>query len=101
MKYGVPVWVLLGLTGLCACDPQEVADKVVARTAESVIEPVVGPGATRCIVDNASPDELRALAMDVGVSAGTTTVANIMTIARRPETLACLAAAGLPAVTLP
>lgn len=87
-----------GLLLLCACDPQEVADKAVARTAEAVVAPVVGDAATRCIVDNATPAELKALAVDFGVEAGTTTVANIMAIANRPATLACLAAAGLPPI---
>ena len=85
---------------LCACDPQVMADKAVARTAETVISPVVGQAATSCIVSNAAPDELRALAVDVGVEAGTSTVANIRAIATRPATLACLAAAGLPQVQL-
>jgi hypothetical protein len=89
---------LIAVLLLGACDPQEVVDKAMARTAETVIAPVAGEAATRCIVDNASPAELRALAQDVGVEAGTTTVANIMAIANRPATLACLAAAGLPPV---
>ena len=84
---------------LAACNPQDIADKAVARTAESVISPVVGAAATQCIVQNASSTELRALAVDIGVEAGTSTVANIMAIAGRPATLACLASAGLPPVT--
>ena len=90
--------MLMAALLLCACDPQELADKAMARTAETVISPVVGPAATRCITDNASPEELRLLAADVGVEAGTSTVANIMAIARRPATVACLSAAGLPPV---
>lgn len=85
---------------LAGCDPQVVADKVAARTAEAVIAPVVGDQATRCIVDNASPAELRGLAVDVGVEAGTTTLANIRAIAARPATLACLAAAGVAQVPI-
>lgn len=79
---------------LGACDPQIIADKAVARTAEAVIAPVMGPEAARCIVDNGRPEELRAIARDIGVEAGTSTVANIMTIAQRPETLACFATSG-------
>ncbi len=93
------VWVLAAaglVTMLVAgCDPQSVVDKAVARTAESVIAPVVGPGAARCIVENGSPDELRAIAVDIGVEAGTSTVANIMQIAGRPATLACFAQSGV------
>jgi hypothetical protein len=52
---------------LAACDPAELADKAVRRTAETVVMPVVnldmpaGPAqaATACILDAASPDELR------------------------------------------
>ncbi len=92
---------------LAACDASVVVDKAMRRTAETVVEPVVDdylPGdqaqvATRCIIDNASSDDLRALVHDVGVSAGTSTVANVLGIAARPETQACLLGAGLP--TLP
>ena len=83
----VPV---LGLV-LGACDPQQIADKAVARTAQSVIAPVVGPAAALCIVEAASPAELRAIAVDYGVEAGTTTIANINALARKPEAVACIA----------
>lgn len=85
---------------LAACDPAVVADKVVARTAETVISPVVGPAATRCIVDNGTPDELLSLARDVAVQAGSSTLATIRSIASRPATLACLAQSGLPQLHL-
>lgn len=89
---------------LLACSPAEMADKAVARVAETVIAPVVddnltgaqAQGVTRCIIENASPAELEALARDVGVMAGTATVANVRAIAERPETMACIANAGLP-----
>jgi hypothetical protein len=87
--------MIMAMLVLAACDPQAVADKVVARTAEQVISPVVGAGAARCIVDNGSPAELREIARDIGVEAGTSTVANIMAIARRPETLACFVQNGV------
>ena len=76
---------------LAACSPQEVADKVVARTAQTVISPVMGPKAALCIVEGADPAELRAIAVDFGVEAGTTTVRNIMAIATRPTVAACIA----------
>jgi hypothetical protein len=87
MKFRLTV----ALLALAACDPQAVVDKAVARTAESVIAPVLGPVAARCVVENGTPEELRAIAVDVGVEAGTTTVANIEKIARRPQTVACIA----------
>ena len=92
--------VLLVLLPLAACNPQEVADKVMARTAQAVITPVVGPRAALCIVEGATPAELRAIAVDYGVEAGSTTLANIARIAQRPETMACLTEAGLAQVSL-
>lgn len=89
------VWGMVAVLVLAGCDPQVVVDKAVARTAESVIAPVVGPGAARCIVENGSPEELRAIAVDIGVEAGSSTVANIMAIARRPATLACFGQSGV------
>lgn len=86
--------MLAASMALAACDPQVVVDKAVARTAEAVIAPVMGPQAARCIADNGSPQELQVVARDIGVEAGTATVANIMVIARRPATLACFAASG-------
>ena len=83
-------WLLVVLA-LAACDPQQVADKAVARTAQAVIAPVMGQQAALCIVEAAEPSELRALAVDYGVEAGTTTVANIMAIARKPAAAACIA----------
>ncbi len=83
------------LMALSACDPQEIADKAVARTAQAVITPVVGSQAALCIVEAADPAELRAIAVDYGVEAGTTTVANITRIAARPEARSCIAEAGI------
>ena len=89
---------------LAACDPAHVADKVGRRTAETVVRPVVadylpgaaGETATRCIIENASADEVKALMQDVGVGAGPRTVDNVLSIAAKPETVSCMAAAGLP-----
>jgi hypothetical protein len=91
MKAG---WIVIVLA-LTACNPQEMADKAVARTAQAVITPVVGPEAALCIVEAAAPGELRAIAVDYGVEAGTSTVANIMAIARRPAAASCIAEAGI------
>lgn len=93
---------LLGL--LAACDPQALADKALRRTAESVVQPVLAgemPGnvayvATQCILDAAAPAEINMLARDVGVEAGTQTVANIRAIASRPAAAACFAQGGVP-----
>ena len=101
----LPLLLLLPLA-LAACDPAELADKAVRRTAETVVQPVVnvdmpaGPAqaATGCILDAASPDELRLLARDVGVEAGSSTKATIRTIALRPAAQACFAANGVPPI---
>ena len=97
---------LLGFGLLAACDPQALADKVLARTAESVVRPVLAQelsaaqadAATRCVIQATSPAEIEALSRDVGVSAGSLTVARIRAIALRPATAACFAANGVPAL---
>lgn len=93
----------LALMMLAACDPQAMADNVGRRAASTVVLPVLqrdmptpqAQKATDCIVQNASADEVRALARDVAVVAGTLTEANIRAIAARPETQACLVANGV------
>jgi hypothetical protein len=99
-------FALAALALLAACDPAAVADKAMARTAKTVVFPVVnvdmpaGPAesATECILAEATPDELRLLSRDVGVVAGTSTKATIRTIALRPGAQACFAAAGVPPI---
>ncbi len=89
---------------LAACDPAELVDNALKRTAYSVVFPVVnidmpgGPAqqATNCILDAASEVELRLLARDVGVEAGSSTKATIRDIAQRPAAQACFAANGVP-----
>lgn len=97
---------LLAVVLVAACDPAELADSAVRRAAETVVFPVVnldmpaGPAqaATDCILNAASPDELRLLARDVGVEAGTSTKATIRDIALRPAARACFAASSVPEV---
>jgi hypothetical protein len=89
---------------LAACDPAELFNDTLKRTAHSVVFPVVNidmpadPArkATNCIVDTASENELRLLARDVGVEAGTATKATIRGIAVRPAAQSCFAANGVP-----
>ena len=89
-----------------ACDPAEVADKALKRTVQTVVFPVVnvdmpaGPAqsATECILAEATQDELRLLARDVGVEAGSSTKATIRAIALRPGAQSCFAAAGVPPI---
>lgn len=90
--------LLLACGTLAACDPQEVVDKTIARTAETVIAGVTGDAAAGCVVDNGQPAELEVLARDIGVQAGSRTKAIIRGIVDRPETQKCLTRAG---VTVP
>ena len=98
--------LIIAVVGLSACDPAEVMDSALKRTAYTVVYPVVNidlPGeparlATNCILDAANPNELELLARDVGVEAGTSTKATIRTIALRPNTQSCFAANGVPPV---
>jgi hypothetical protein len=98
----LPLMVL----ALAACDPQAVADKTVRRAAHDVVFPVVnrdmpaGPAesATECILNAATMPEIRMLARDLGVEAGTQTKENIRNLALSPSAQACFAAAGVPPV---
>ncbi|MGL6208995.1 MAG: hypothetical protein ACRC14_04095 [Paracoccaceae bacterium] len=97
-------FLVAALLGLAACDPADLADKAIRRTAEQVVLPVVnrdmpaGPAqsATACILDAASPAEQQSLARDIGVEAGTLTIQTIRTIAARPAAQSCFAASGVP-----
>jgi hypothetical protein len=97
---------LIATATLLACSPQEAADKVTRRAAESVITPVVNvnmplgkaQAATDCILQAATQDEINLLARDLGVEAGTSTKATIRAIALRPAAAACYAAAGVPPI---
>ncbi|MFN4193931.1 MAG: hypothetical protein ACK4GM_12820 [Tabrizicola sp.] len=102
----VPAVALAAVLGLAACDPAGLVQDTLKRTAHTVVFPVVNidmpaePArlATKCILDAASEDELRLLARDVGVEAGTATKATIRQIAIRPAAQACFAANGVPPV---
>jgi hypothetical protein len=94
------------LIALAACDPQVMADKTTRNLARDVVLPVVsrdmpaGPAsaAAECILNAADMPEIRALARDYGVEAGTQTRENIRNIALRPAAQACFAASGVPQV---
>lgn len=78
-------------------------DRISESAARSVVLNVVlnryqrpeADQAADCVVANATPPEVQALARDVGTRAGTSTVATIAAIGRRAETQSCLAARGL------
>jgi hypothetical protein len=91
---------------LTACNPADLADAATKRAARAVVLPVLAQElpaplaqkAADCILDAASPAELRALAADIGVMAGTKTLANIRNLALRPAAADCLANAAVPAL---
>lgn len=91
---------------LAACNPMELANAATQRAAEQVIVSVlsqelpapVAQAAARCVVDAASPEELRAIAADIGVMAGTQTVENIRNLALRPQAVQCFVASSVPAL---
>ena len=91
---------------LAACNPMELANAATKRAAEQVIVSVlsqelaapVAQAAARCIVAQASPEELRAIAADIGVMAGTQTVENIRNLALRPQVVQCFVASSVPAL---
>jgi hypothetical protein len=99
-----PLALALLLPLAAACSPQEAADSVLRRTAETVVTPVLddymtGPqaqAATRCVLAEAGSDELRLLSRDVGVMPGTSTRQTVLDIAARPGAQSCLIAAGTP-----
>ena len=103
-----PRLAALALILLTACSPQDVADRAVARAAESVVVPMVddtmteaqAEGVARCIVLHASAFERETLARDVGVVAGTRTREVLRSAGVRPAAQACISAGGLPAPVL-
>ncbi|MFE3838445.1 hypothetical protein [Pseudogemmobacter sonorensis] len=98
--------LLLAPLALAACDPQHLADRTARSMAADVVLPVVsrdlpaGPAqaATECVLQNAAPAEIRALARDIGVEAGSQTRENVRNISLRPGTQSCFAASGVPPV---
>lgn len=97
--------IIVAVLALAACDPAQTVDNLGRRTAQTVVKPIVDDSmtepqaaiVTRCVVQNASSDEVRLLIRDVGNAAGTATEATVRNILLRPATLACLTQAGLPA----
>ncbi|WP_298436626.1 hypothetical protein [uncultured Jannaschia sp.] len=94
---------LLLIAALASCNTG-VGTEVSRAAAKSVVNPIVAerfPGiplepATNCIIDNASGDEIVTLATSAATrdDAGATRI--VLDIARRPDTIQCLATEGLP-----
>ena len=103
MRHTLPLLFLLA-----ACSPQTLVGNVTDRAARSVVVNVLvnqyprpqAETATTCVLQNATPAEVEALARDVATRAGTVTVARIRAIGDRPATQACLSAQGLIPITV-
>ena len=95
--------VLLILPLLAACNTP-LADAIARDAARSAVHPVVAarfPGvplepATNCIIDNASANEIIALASAAGTGANDTATRIVLDVAQRPDTIRCIATEGLP-----
>ena len=96
------VAAILGL-GIAACTPAA-QDALARDAARQAVRPVLAerfPGvplepATDCIIDNATSNELFALAADAVTGPTASTIEIVSDIASRPETITCLATEGLP-----
>ena len=101
-----PALLIMAALTLAACDPQTAIDGAMRDTAGDVVFAVVSRdmpaaparAATECILQAATMPEVRALARDVGVEAGSLTKDNIRNLSQRPATKACFAASGVPPV---
>ena len=101
-----PALLMMAALTLAACDPQTAIDGAMRDTAGDVVFAVVSRdmpaaparAATECILQSATMPEVRALARDVGVEAGSLTKDNIRALSMRPATQTCFAASGVPPV---
>jgi len=100
--------ILIGisLVFLAACEPDGLVDQIARDQAKSAVRPVLReqfPGiplepSVNCVIDNASAGEILTLAR--AGATGTTdaaTVRLVLDIAKRPDTVQCLATEGLAA----
>ena len=98
--------VLIALTALAACNPQETATDITRQAARAVIVPVlaahmpspVAEAGADCIIQYATLDDLRALAVDFGNSAGTSTITNVTRLIAKPQVLNCFAQGAIPVI---
>lgn len=95
----------LALTAVAGCETaDDMATNVTRDAARNMVDRVVidrYPGVnvkpvTDCIIDNATSREILGLASDSITGPTEATYQTVGTIISRPETLTCLATAGLP-----
>lgn len=99
-------FLILGLAAASCSVPSY--DAVAREAARSAITPVVVerfPGvpvepALNCVIDNATGTQIRALAADSVAGPTASTVEVVSDVMSKPETLRCLGANGLPALTI-
>jgi hypothetical protein len=91
------------LLGLAACNTP-IADTIARDAARSTVTPILQarfPGvplepATNCVIDNASAGEIITLATAASTGANDTAARTVFDVLRRPDTIQCIAADGLP-----
>ncbi|SFJ38923.1 hypothetical protein [Jannaschia pohangensis] len=94
---------LIPVVLLAACNTA-IGTEVSRSAAKSVVNPIVAerfPGVpleptTDCIIDNASGDEIVTLATSAATRDDQTATQLVLDIARRPDTIQCIATNGLP-----
>ena len=97
------------LTALAGCEfASQTADAIARQQAKAVVNEVVAdrlPGVnpapvTDCIIDNASAAEIVTIAGDAVTGMTPATGRLVLRIARRPETVRCIASNGLGVVVI-
>lgn len=96
---------LAALMALSACNagPGTELGRAAARTAVDGVVAQRFPGVplkptTDCIIDNATGDEILALAAAAASRDQSAAARTVLGIAQRPEAVQCIAAQGLPAI---
>ncbi|MEL6587325.1 MAG: hypothetical protein AAFY65_13760 [Pseudomonadota bacterium] len=97
--------LLLAVLALASCNTA-LGTEVSRATAKSVVNPIVAdrfPGVpleptTNCIIDNATGDEIVTLATTAATRNDQVAADLVVDIAKRPETIRCIAKDGLPAI---
>lgn len=96
---------LVLILALAACTPLQ-QDNLARDAARKAVRPVLAerfPGipvepAVDCVIDNATANELLALAADAVTGPTASTAEIVADVMSRPETLNCVATEGLPAL---
>ena len=95
--------LLILALGACTAQSQDTIAREAARSTVSRVVVQRFPGvpvqpAIDCVIDNASAQQIYALAVDTVGGPTESSIQIVSEIAARPETLSCLANRGLPAL---